>query len=99
MLWNSQENKIIERHAIVRGHVQGIGFRVTVHHYALQLNIVGTVRNLSDGSVEIYAQGSQDNLDRLFKTIQQEIGSRFIDSLSTEEVIPLRHYDAFRIVH
>ncbi len=43
----------------VSGVVQGVGFRYFTKQKADQLNIMGTVQNLSDGSVEIYAEGSQ----------------------------------------
>lgn len=58
-----------EMHAIVKGRVQGIGFRSLTHRIAHQLAITGTVCNLPDGSVEIYAQGSKQQLEELMKQI------------------------------
>ncbi|UCZ56571.1 acylphosphatase [Desulfurispirillum indicum] len=40
---------------IVRGKVQGVGFRYFVHGVAQTMGVAGTVENLSDGSVRIYA--------------------------------------------
>ena len=41
----------------VTGRVQGVGFRYYTRQEATRLNLVGSVTNLSDGSVEIKVQG------------------------------------------
>ena len=43
----------------VRGRVQGVGFRYFVEHSAKALDIRGWVRNVDDGSVEVYALGTR----------------------------------------
>lgn len=50
-------------HAIVRGHVQGVGFRYTTLRRALALGLVGWVANRSDGAVEVVAEGERAVLD------------------------------------
>lgn len=62
--------ELTEMHVIFRGSVQGVGFRYTAKAYALELGIVGEVRNLADGSVELYAQGSKEKLDLLVKKLE-----------------------------
>jgi acylphosphatase len=52
-------------HIVVRGLVQGVGYRWFVHSRATELSLRGLVRNLPDGSVEIEAVGSRDALERL----------------------------------
>lgn len=49
----------------VTGRVQGVGFRWWTRGKAEELDIAGTVRNLSDGSVEVQANGEEGALDRL----------------------------------
>lgn len=49
----------------VRGRVQGVGFRFFVMREASDLGLRGTVRNLSDGSVEVVAGGSVEQLEEL----------------------------------
>ena len=49
----------------VRGRVQGVGFRNFVQRCALQIGVAGYTRNLSDGRVEVLAQGSASNLEQL----------------------------------
>nr|WP_239020507.1 acylphosphatase [Nakamurella antarctica] len=43
----------------VHGHVQGVGFRWWTRARALELHLVGSARNLSDGRVEVVAQGPE----------------------------------------
>jgi acylphosphatase len=49
-----------ELHVIVRGRVQGVGFRDATQDRAIELRLIGWVRNLTDGSVEVYARGDAD---------------------------------------
>jgi acylphosphatase len=49
----------------VRGRVQGVGFRYFVEHSAKALAIRGWVRNVDDGSVEVYAAGTPAQLSDL----------------------------------
>ncbi|MDQ6862009.1 MAG: acylphosphatase [Verrucomicrobiota bacterium] len=44
------------------GHVQGVGFRYTVKQIAKGFDVVGWVRNLSDGRVELQATGEDNEL-------------------------------------
>ena len=50
-------------HAVVRGRVQGVGFRYTMLRRALSLGLVGWVANRHDGSVEVVAEGQRTALD------------------------------------
>lgn len=52
-------------HLLVSGRVQGVGFRWFVRVAARRLRLSGWVRNRPDGSVEIAADGSPDQLDQL----------------------------------
>jgi acylphosphatase len=52
-------------HAVVEGHVQGVGFRYFVMEEAVRLGLRGWVRNIADGSVEVTAEGSEEALREL----------------------------------
>ncbi|HET7101806.1 MAG TPA: acylphosphatase [Terriglobia bacterium] len=49
-------------HFLVKGRVQGVGFRWFVHREASELDLRGWVRNTEDGDVEVVAAGSQEGL-------------------------------------
>lgn len=46
--------------AFVKGHVQGVGFRWWTRTRALELGLVGSATNLSDGRVEVVAEGPEE---------------------------------------
>ena len=46
-------------HAIVRGRVQGVGYRYFARQRAEALSVAGFVRNLPDGSVEVHGEGKE----------------------------------------
>ena len=50
-------------HAVVRGRVQGVGFRWFVRESAHRLGLSGWVRNLPDGSVEVAADGDAESIE------------------------------------
>nr|WP_247595341.1 acylphosphatase [Actinomyces procaprae] len=52
-------------HAIVSGRVQGVGFRWACMEEGERLGLVGEVRNLDDGDVEVLAQGPADDVARM----------------------------------
>lgn len=89
-------HELFEMHAIVRGNVQGVGFRALTRYYAKDLKLKGTVKNLNDGTVEIYAQGSRRRLEELIEKLKQETS---IEE-ATIEYFPIEtSHDDFRIVH
>ena len=50
----------IEAHIVIRGRVQGVGFRFSLQRQAGTHSVRGWVRNLSDGSVEALLQGAPE---------------------------------------
>jgi acylphosphatase len=63
--------KLSGLHAIVKGHVQGVGFRYFVRQRAQALGAVGWVRNLRDGDVEFVAEAPQPALESLIVAVRQ----------------------------
>ncbi len=60
----------IRRHIIFYGCVQGVGFRWKAKHTASRLGISGWVRNLSDGSVEMEAEGTARDIFDLIEALK-----------------------------
>ena len=58
-------------HIKVYGRVQGVGYRSFVERHAVSLHISGWVRNCSDGSVEIMAEGNQKDLNLFLEFCQK----------------------------
>ena len=64
-------------HLVIRGRVQGVGFRRFVHRRAVALGVMGWVRNRSDGAVEVEAQGTRAALESLLADVRRgPTGSR-----------------------
>ena len=60
------------------GSVQGVGFRYTVRTVATGFEVTGTVRNLSDGRVELTAEGTSEELDAFRQAIRDAGLNHFI---------------------
>ena len=80
--------RTVARRYIVRGRVQGVGFRAFVTEIADAFGVSGWVQNNHDGSVEVFVQGTESVLPAF--TEQIEIGSSVsrVDSLDIEETEP-----------
>jgi acylphosphatase len=88
-------------HMIVHGRVQGVGFRFTVMQKAMEEGINGWVRNREDGTVEIEAEGTKEQLDHFIQTIKTGLTgvNRFIKitDLEIEFREETKGYPDFRI--
>jgi acylphosphatase len=56
-------------HAVVRGRVQGVGFRWFVRERAREFGVRGWVKNRGDGSVEVRAAGQAADIERLRRAL------------------------------
>ncbi len=54
---------------IVHGLVQGVGYRKLVKNIAVKCGVMGMVRNAADGSVQIYAEGSNSSIEEFISRI------------------------------
>ncbi len=71
--------------AIVRGRVQGVGFRDFVWRRARFLGLVGYVRNLPDGrSVEVVAEGRRDDLEQLLEFLRSGPPAAHVEQVDVE---------------
>ncbi|MFT4113681.1 acylphosphatase [Silvibacterium sp.] len=74
------------RHYLVKGRVQGVGFRWFVHREAAELALHGWVRNTEDGHVEVVASGSADQLAALDQTLHKGSRGSRVDAVVIHEL-------------
>jgi acylphosphatase len=94
---NSSEKAIQAKRFIVRGRVQGVGFRWFVEREAHMLGIAGWVRNNHDGSVEVLAQGTRDQLSGLHGRLREGPRAARVDAVEVSEATPAQGLSSFRI--
>lgn len=87
-----------ELHAIFHGVVQGVCFRATVREHATNLDLVGTVKNLDDGSVEVIAQGSEGDIKIFLENIAASPGYATIDHIYHHIRDPKVDYKNFIVI-
>lgn len=80
------------------GHVQGVGFRYTTQALAREFDVVGCVKNLSDGRVRLEVEGEAPEIDRFVERIREHMGAhiRHVDSTSSPAT---GEFTDFRVTH
>jgi len=82
---------------VVRGRVQGVGFRWFVDHEAQQLGLAGWVRNNVDGSVEVLAIGSSQQHAALRQKLERGPRAARVDEVKEISAEPVPGLTTFRI--
>ena len=67
---------MVRAHVIFSGTVQGVGFRYTTQRFASNLRLTGWVKNLSDGSVQMVAEGEEPVIQDLVKRLESYFSVR-----------------------
>lgn len=88
---------MLEMNVIVSGNVQGVGFRRAVKSQAESVGVVGFVRNLENGSVEICAQGQKEHLDQLLELIKKHFSAKYLQDMKITFCAPQIQFKDFRI--
>lgn len=68
-------------HVFYSGRVQGVGFRMTAEEAAQALGVVGWVKNLRDGRVELIAEADPDVLEKFLETLRTGPMKNFIQQV------------------
>ena len=68
-------------HLVIRGRVQGVGFRWFAWREARRLEVSGVVRNRVDGGVEVEAEGDRPRLERLVEVQRKGPGAAQVTSV------------------
>jgi acylphosphatase len=85
------------RRFLVRGRVQGVGFRWFVEYEAQTLQIAGWVRNNPDGTVEVLAQGTREQLAGLHSRLREGPRAARVDEVEVSEAEPVPGLSSFLI--
>jgi acylphosphatase len=83
-------------HIIFSGRVQGIGFRFTVNTIARRYDVCGYVKNLPNGTVEMFVQGPPHEVDRCLADIQDSFAG-YIRDTKIEQASCSSRYTEFGI--
>ena len=84
-------------HVFYSGRVQGIGFRHEVESVAHRAGLLGWVKNLHDGRVEMVCEGSKTVIDTLLTEMQEGPLGRFIKKVDCAWETPTQEFGEFRV--
>lgn len=82
---------------IISGRVQGVSYRASAKAQANELNILGYTKNLPDGTVEIIAEGSEEQLSSLLSWCRKGPPGAAVGSVDTEEQEATGEFTGFGI--
>jgi len=74
------------RHFLIRGRVQGVGFRWFVHREAAEIGLRGWVKNTDEGHVEVVAAGDAEQIAELRAALHQGSRGSRVDAVVEHEL-------------
>lgn len=100
--------RLAKARVLVTGNIQGVGYRALLIHTAKPLRIMGLTRNLKDGSVEIFCEGTRENIESFLEAIEVKGDSDARFSLHVDAIECFwegeegwqpawKHYEGFQI--
>ncbi|MFT5832058.1 MAG: acylphosphatase [Candidatus Paceibacteria bacterium] len=90
---------MIKMEAIVSGEVQNVRYRVFTQDSATVLDLVGSVENLSDGSVKVIAEGPPDVLKEFVEYLNEGSLQAKVASVSIDWGTASGTFDEFSVLH
>ena len=87
----------VARRYLIRGRVQGVGFRYFARDVALREGVTGWVRNLPDGRVEARVEGELEAVTRVERALHSGPRGARVDSVFVDEEEPSTAYATFEI--
>lgn len=93
-----EKTNIEEMECVIIGRVQMVMFRDFARRCARRLAIYGWVRNDSDGSVRIVAQGARETLEQFAALLGRGPMFARVDDVRVSWRAPAKHYNDFKIV-
>lgn len=87
----------VRAHVIIRGRVQGVGFRYDTQWAAQGIGVHGWVRNRSDGSVEAVIEGEKERVDRMLEWCRRGSALSRVDAVEVAWEACTGEFAAFAI--
>lgn len=86
------------RQVFYEGRVQGVGFRYTCKNLARGYDVTGSVRNLSDGRVELHCAGESEEVEAFLEAIADSVLASHIKKTTVLPIPPPPDLRGFEIV-
>jgi len=94
---STEKSLTLARRFLVRGRVQGVGFRWFAEREAHILQIAGWVRNNPDGSVEVLAMGTREQLSGMRSRLREGPRAARVDDIEESEADPVAGLNSFQV--
>jgi len=79
--------------------VQAVGFRAHVEYHALQIGVLGWVRNIGYNTVETVAEGTREQIDQFIEMVKAGPSASRVDEARVEYETPTGRLDGFSVKH
>ena len=90
-------SKRVARKFLIRGDVQGVGYRFFAQRAAARHQVVGYVRNCPDGTVEALAEGPEENVEAFKHDLAAGPAFAAVQHVEEINLDPTGKFSAFRI--
>ena len=94
---STEKSLTLARRFLVHGRVQGVGFRWFAEREAHILQIAGWVRNNPDGSVEVLAMGTREQLSGMRSRLREGPRAARVDDVEESEAEPVAGLNSFQV--
>ena len=88
---------IIARRYVIGGRVQGVGFRYFAQAAAVREGILGWVKNMPDGRVEVSAEGDADALERFERSLRHGPPHARVERVEVDDRSPTGRETGFHV--
>ena len=79
---------MIRRRLIVRGRVQGVGFRYSLARQAQSRGVAGSAANRPDGALEVVLEGEQEAVESLVRWCEEGPRGAVVERIDVSEEQP-----------
>jgi acylphosphatase len=88
---------MIRAHLIIKGRVQGVGYRANIRRMANKFSLRGWTRNLRNGDVEVIVEGTEVEVQKLVVWCHRGPTSAYVSNVKVEKTPATGEFDRFRI--